>query len=227
MKTGFTATDSPGEGSRRKGVFCVMLLMAACTLAPLAPATEAAELGAAVCRNEALKRAVAIIDAACSELEGCNFEALKEIERIDRVPLLAALRDVAVSPVHIFFDTNVSDVTRSIDWAGNRDILGSYNFITNIEHGTMYVIGQASRVGSFDVNVKLSRDRMQSVLLYIRDVLKVKCHRIKGGYLGSEVFQLRLSDANALGVAPPQYRGDVQVLNQAVHVFVFPCEGMR
>ncbi len=180
-----------------------------------------------VCNNEPLKRAVSIVAGACSELSGCNFEALREIDRINRPALLAALRDPAVLPVHVFYDMNVSDLTRSIGWSAKRDILGTYEYLTGIERATLFVLGQASDIGDFDTNVRLSRERMQGVLLYLRDVLKIKCVAIKGGYLGAKIFKLTPSDASALNIDPTEYRGDPNVLNQSVHVFVFPCSNMR
>lgn len=180
-----------------------------------------------VCENQALRRAIRVIASACHDLSGCDFDSLKQIDQISRPELLAALRDPNVYPVHIFFEANVSDVTRSRDWKTKKDHLAAYSYITGLEDGIVVVIGQASRTGSFDLNVRLSRERMQGVLLFLRDQLKIKCRSIKGGYVGSEIFQLSSVDASALRLLPEEFRNDPDVLNQSVHVFVYPCEETR
>ena len=209
--------------SKPKKIFlCLLLALGASIGAAVASAIEPD-----VCQNKALRRAIAIIDAACHDLSGCNFDSLRQIEGIRRPELLAALRDPNLYPVHVFFEANVSDVTQARDWSTKKDLLEGYQYITGIEQATVFVLGQASRTGGFDQNVKLSRERMQGILLYMRDHLRIKCRAIKGGYLGSDIFQLGLPDASALRLLPEEFRNDSLVLNQAVHVFIVPCPDGR
>ena len=187
----------------------------------MGPRCTAAE--GAICDNAALMRSVRVIDSACHDLSGCDFDALNELNGLNREELLNAWADQEVSAVHIFFPTNVFDVTRAYDWDQVRDQLESLQYLTNTKAATLYVIGQASRKGTFDRNVALSRRRMQSVSLYIRDVLKIECHAVRGGYLGAKFIQLSKGDATRLRLHPDTFRRDELVLNQAVHVFVIPC----
>jgi len=187
------------------------------------PQARSEEVGD-VCSNSELMRSIRIIDAACHDLSGCDFESLGELERLEKSKLIEAWAHPDVAAVHVFFPTNVFDITQAYDWASIRDQLESLKYMTSIRDATLYVIGQASRTGSFDQNVALSRKRMQSVSLFIRDVLKVECRDVRGGYLGARFVQLATNDAKGFRLHPAAYRGDELVLNQAVHVFLVPCE---
>ncbi len=176
-----------------------------------------------ICDNVQLMRSIRIIDSACHDISGCNFDALQELEQLDADRLLEAWASPEVGALHIFFPQSVYDVTLSHDWDEVRDHLESMKYLTATAQATIYVIGQASRTGSFDKNVHLSRKRMQSVSLYLRDVLKIECREIRGGYLGARFMQLRRRDAQRLKLHPNSYRGNELTLNQAVHVFVIPC----
>lgn len=91
-------------------------------------------------------------------------------------------------------------------------------------NSVVYVIGQASKTsGSVDYNAELSKRRMATAMIYLEHVLKVKCRAFKGGYLGYETFQLTPSDASLMDIHPSDYEDNPLTLNQAMHIFVFPC----
>jgi hypothetical protein len=177
-----------------------------------------------VCTNVELVKAIRIIDGACTDLS-CDFTKLKELDaRVDKSTLLAALRDPFLQPVHIFFPRGKSDLDQAFDWRTKKeDQLKSIKFINDPANSIVYVIGRASTTGSRDTNITLSRERMRVVMNYIKYTLGVKCHAFHGGWLGREILQLNESDARLLNLEPDDFREDWLVLNQSVHVFVFPC----
>lgn len=177
-----------------------------------------------VCSNQELIKAIRIINDACTDIT-CDFSKLKELDsRVDKPSLLAALRDPYLQPVHIFFPENVATLQRAFDWPTiKRNQLDSIKFIDDPENTVIYVIGRASVTGDRDLNIALSRERMQGVMSYIREHLQVRCRAFHGGWLGKEYLQLSESDARLLNLEPNDYRRDSLVLNQSVHIFVFPC----
>jgi hypothetical protein len=178
-----------------------------------------------VCGNEELLRAMRIIDAACDTIT-CNFTTLKELNaNVQKRQLLYALRDPYLQPVHVFFPMNETDVHRAFDWSTTkREQLATLQFIDDPEQSIIYVIGRASTTGDHDINVRMSRERMRSVMKYLQEELRVKCHNFHGGWLGREILQLNESDAEFLHIYPNDYRRDTYILNQSVEIFVYPCK---
>lgn len=176
-----------------------------------------------VCDNRELRRAIRAIYDACSDVT-CDFTKLRELEDIDKGKLLAALRNPYLRPVHLFFPVGRTKLSDALDWmSGKREQLESIKMIDDPDNTVVFVIGVASDAGDRDLNVRLSRERMLNVMSYIKNHLQVKCYQIKGGWLGKQYLQLSQSDAALLNVANGDYRSDKLVLNQAVHIFVFPC----
>lgn len=176
-----------------------------------------------VCGNRELRRAIRTINDACADIT-CDFSKLHELEDIDKGKLLAALRNPYLRPVHLFFPKGQTQLGDIFDWRTTKKAqLDSIKLLDDPQNSVVFVIGRASVTGNHDTNVALSRERMLSVMKYVKDVLQVKCHKFKGGWLGKEYLQLSRSDAALLNLEPRDYRGDELVLNQAVHVFVFPC----
>jgi hypothetical protein len=176
-----------------------------------------------ICDNADLLQAVRVIDGACSA-EFCDPKKLSEIENVNRGDLLRALRDPYLMPVHIFFPSGKTRLDDAFDWATiKQDQLRTISNLNNPDETVIFIIGYASRTGGEGMNVNLSRDRMYSVYFYLKNVLGVKCKAIKGAWVGKTILQLQESDAPLLGLTARDYRSDPLVLNQAVHVFIFPC----
>lgn len=183
----------------------------------------AAQTRPSICANSALKEAVKIILEACSQYE-CNPLILRKLDtNLDKASVLVALRSLELSPVHIFFPRSVSSIDESFDWeTSKKNHLRTLRGL-NLPAASVFVIGQASSLGSSDYNWHLSRARMQSVLDYISDEVMPGCGAYHHAFLGEDIFQLSLSDASFIGLQPEDYRGDEYILNQSVHVFVYPC----
>lgn len=181
-----------------------------------------------VCHDPQLREAMRIIDAACEELKSCDPTTLKRLDtNVDKPTLLAALRDPNLKAVHVFFEPNkykIEDVKYWNEW--KRDQLGALKFVGDPTEAVVFVLGQASITGNPDHNIKLSRERMMSVMNYLQNVLKIKCHAFHGGWLGSDIFQLTPSDASHLNINGDDYDHDAYTLNQSVHVFVYPCASL-
>jgi hypothetical protein len=176
-----------------------------------------------VCANVELRRAIRSINDACTDIT-CDFSKLRELDDIDKGKLLAALRNPYLRPVHLFFPKGQTQLSDAFDWrTTKKDQLDSIKYIDDPDNTIVFVIGRASATGNRDVNIRLSRERMLSVMDYVRNHLQVKCHKFKGGWLGKDYLQLSRSDATLLNVESRDYREDELILNQAVHVFVFPC----
>ncbi len=177
-----------------------------------------------VCQNRALRAAISIIEEACTPVT-CDFARLRDIDSLDKAALLAALGDRELHPVSLFFPLNEDSAVGAFDWKTiKHSQLETLKFITNINRAAIFVIGRASTIGNNDANRLLSINRMRSVMAYIQNELNITCRVFYGGYLGAEIFQLGLSDAAHLGIAPVDFRNDQFILNQSVHVFVLPCE---
>lgn len=177
-----------------------------------------------VCENADLRQAIRIIERACTDLS-CDFGKLRELDsRVDKPTLLAALRDPYLAPVHLFFPANESSVYGAFDWSTiKKSQVDSLAHLNDPENAVVFVLGRASQTGDYEHNKRLSRERMQSVLKYLKEDLRIRCSRFRGAWFGKEILQLARSDARHLNLEPDDYRQDELILNQAVHVFVFPC----
>jgi hypothetical protein len=203
----------------------VWLILAISILIPRAALSQAPERGwPRVCRNPELLKAMEVIDRACTGL-ACDLSQLRQLDTtVDKASLLAALRDPNLMPVHIFFPIARGDVSSSFDWEGaKRDQLAALKYNIDPTNTVIYIVAHSSATGSTEQNIVLSRKRMMSVMQYLRDVLRVPCRSFRGVWLGEETFSLTASDAKLLGIASQDYRDDPLVLNQAVHVFIYPC----
>lgn len=183
-----------------------------------------------VCENRELLDALRIVNSACSE-DLCNFSKLAELDSVvDREQFLIALSNPYLRAVHIFFPSNEYELFKAFDWWSiKRGQMSTLRSIDNPERAAVFIIGSASVTGALgdqgdDHNRRLSYSRMRGVLDYLRDELKIPCRDFRVGWLGREVLQLSASDATFLHVNPRDYRSDDYVLNQSVHVFVFPCK---
>jgi len=180
-----------------------------------------------VCYNSELTKAIDIISNACNEYE-CDASSLRQLDtRVKKPLLLTALRDPQLRPVHIFFDHDQpapdGTIGVALHWdLWKRDHVGTLQSI-DAKNSIVFIIGQASRTGTFDYNFRLSQRRMEVVVNYLKNVLHVQCQSFRGGWLGNDIFQLTLADADFLGIPAREYDNDELKLNQAVHVFVYPC----
>ena len=176
-----------------------------------------------ICNNVDMLRAVRIIDQACRD-SFCDSTKLHEIEGIQKSDLLRALSDPSLSPRHIFFPSGKTALKDSFDWGTiKRSQLDSIADISNPNQAVVFIIGYASITGSAAKNVRLSRERMESVYDYLQNVRHVRCRKIKGAWVGNTTLQLDKSDATLFNLFPRDYRNDNLILNQAVHVFIYPC----
>jgi outer membrane protein OmpA-like peptidoglycan-associated protein len=176
-----------------------------------------------ICDNVDILRAVRIIDEACIK-NFCDVEKLHELEFIKKSDLLRALSDPSLSPRHVFFPKGKTSLNEAFDWNTiKKTQLDSIADDTDPENSVLFIIGYASRTGSVETNIRLSRERMLSVYNYLVNVRHVRCKVIKGAWVGKSTLQLDGSDANLFNLYPRDYREDELVLNQAVHVFIYPC----
>lgn len=206
-----------------KGMRLAVAVMATLIMM-FAPATELLADDPPVCSNRALRRAIRTINDACTDIS-CNFDKLKELENIDKASLLDSLRNPYLRPVHLFFPANKTRLDDAFDWRTTKKAqLDGIRLMDDPENSIVFVIGRASVTGDRDHNIKLSRARMMSVMDYVKYELRVPCHEFKGGFLGKEYLQMSLSDAGHLYINELDFRKDELILNQAVHVFVFPCK---
>lgn len=179
-----------------------------------------------VCSNRELIKAFEIIDSSCSDLDhSCDFAKLRQLDRrVDRPTLLAALEDPYLHHVHIFFPLNESRLDRALDWnTGRRDQLEALSKLTDLEGSILYILGRASAVGDLGHNVALSRQRMMGVLDFLQRQLGLQAAGFHGAWLGREILQLKPIDIASLRIHEHEFRGDPYVLNQSVHIIVFPC----
>lgn len=200
------------------------LVTASVALAMLLSGSATTGKGASgICDNIDILRAVRIIDEACQE-SFCDSSKLHELEYIKKSDLLRALSDPSLSPRHIFFPKGKTSLNDAFDWNTiKKSQLDSIADDTDPEHSVLFIIGYASRTGSVETNIRLSRERMLSVYHYLLDERHVRCKTIKGAWVGKTTLQLDQSDANLFSLYPRDYREDDLVLNQAVHVFIYPC----
>ncbi len=178
-----------------------------------------------ICLNRELLEVIRTIDDACPKARGCNFLVLEELDDgVKKEHLLNALRNPWLQAVHLFFPANHAKVGDAFDWGTvKRTQLASIKALDRPENAVVYVLGRASITGNIDHNRTLSRDRMRNVMNYMKHDLGVNCSGFRGAWFGKEVLQLDLSDAQMLNVASSDYRSDPLVLNQSVHVFMYPC----
>ncbi|HVT61810.1 MAG TPA: hypothetical protein VHR45_25860 [Thermoanaerobaculia bacterium] len=200
----------------------ILLLLTCCGEAVVRPAAN--DVTPRVCSNDELIKAIRIIDRACEKLT-CDFATLRELDRrVNKSALLQAFRSPELQSIHLFFPRNEVDVKHSFDWGTiKREQLDTVKYINNPRDAVVFVLGRASITGNFDINKRLSRERMKSVMGYLEEELHVKCHAFHGGWLGKEIQQWSMSDANFLNINHQDFRNDELILNQSVHVFVFPC----
>ena len=179
-----------------------------------------------VCANPTLFEFFQILGAACETGE-CDPSVMAEIDdRVDRAKLLGALRNPALSPVHLFFPSARYRLDDSFDWSSDKaDQLASIEGALNGSHenAIVYVIGKASRVGDPETNIRLSRERARGVVDYMRTHVSDRFHHYHTAWAGDEGLQFTHSHARILNLEPRDFRDDDLVLNQAVHVFVYPC----
>ncbi len=178
-----------------------------------------------VCSNRELSAVFKIISRACTRHE-CDISKLGELDSdIERVQLLGTLRNPDLRPIHLFFPSNEDSVDGIFDWnSQKKSQLDAIRFaVSSPEETVVFVLGKASRTGTISHNRELSRDRSRSVIRYIKSSLDLPFHHIHGAWVGREVLQFSDSDARTLNLEPQDYRKDDLVLNQAVHVFLYPC----
>lgn len=183
-----------------------------------------------ICKQSELLKAIRIIDSACRDLKNCDHSKLKQLDHdVDKPTLLAALRNQYLMPLHFFFPKGKYQLDEMIEWGDRKAELDSLKFLGDPDNSIVYIIGQAStlppRNGAdpHEYNFGLSQLRMQAVMDYLEKKLRVKCFAFRGGWLGDDIFQLNKVDANRMGIDPAEYQNDPYTLNQAVHIFVFPC----
>jgi len=185
------------------------------------------------CSNQALLEALRIIDRACKGGQ-CDFDELRALDdRVGKREFLGALKNPELWATHVFFPANDFRLEDSFDWHSfKRDQVASLALMNKPESTAIFILGQASTTapeGSIngegdDFNRRKSWNRMQSMLSFLRDDLKLPCKDFRVGWFGREIMQLEVGDAAWLGIPGQDYRSDRNVLNQAVHVFAFPCK---
>lgn len=197
-----------------------------CLVVASRAAAQPPELASApVCANRDLRSYVNTIHKACASVaHHCDFSKLSEINSLDKPAILAALRNPYLFPVHVFYPEGQSALSMAYDPTTKRDQLKSLKAsIVDPEKTYIFVIGQASITGPQEFNRQLSQARMQAVLEFLRNDLQLNCKDFMAGFLGQEVMQLSISDAASLGIDRGDYRDNPLILNQAVHVFLYPC----
>ncbi len=201
------------------------LLLAAPLLAP-GPGLGQADPGRpAICSDQNLKRAVQIVHEGCMQSE-CDFQKLKKMEvTVDKTAFVAVFRDPYLRSLRIFFPINKFEIGEAFDWKSTKkQQVDAFQFYTPGRNDLIFVIGSASDIGATAHNRDLSARRMESVLDYLKNELSIQCNGcFHQGFLGEEVMQLSLDDAQLLNVDRTSYRNDKHILNQSVHVFVYPC----
>ena len=199
----------------------VPFLLVLCLMLGASSTTRAED---SVCKNPALYEVFAIIDRACNE-ETCDEGLLKEINTsIERGKLLAAMDQLKV--YHIFFPVGKHEIADSLDFeVTKKDQLAALKYaITNPEDVAIYVLGRGSASkGSERLNWELSRKRTLSVYNYLIRELGLTCRYVQKVAFGKTVLHLSASDAGMLRIPTNDFRNDVNVLNQSVEVFVYPC----
>lgn len=180
---------------------------------------------APVCDNAALKEVFDLISTACRTGE-CDPKILAQLDsRVNRGQLLGILRNRELSGVHLFFPSNRDEVTNIFDWTVSKSQqLESLRYaVSRPEETVVYVVGKASTTGTFEHNRQLSRERARSVGAWIQSNIRLPFHHIHYAWTGEEYLQFNFSDARSLNLEPQDFRSDDLILNQAVHVFIYPC----
>ena len=177
------------------------------------------------CSNPELLKAINIINRACKFQRGCDQGVLKEMDKtVDKPTLMRALRDPYLSPVHLFFSEGKYRIEDSLDWDKiKEDQMKTLKFVDDPSRSVVYVLGHASVTGNADGNVRLSRQRANAVMEYLQNTLRISCGGFHAAWFGSEALQLTSSDAHLMNLEDDDFRNNLLILNQAVHVFVFPC----
>jgi len=202
-------------------MFCSILLLVA--IPGFTDAGEPERGWPNVCRNPELLRAIAVIESAC-RTSGCDVSKLTQLDTLNKPTLLLALRNPNLMPVHLFFPNNKSDVRDTFDWyTTKRDQLATLKYTSDPSNAIIFVIAHTSRSGSRERNYALSRDRVTSVVKYLQNNLGVRSRSFRAAWLGEDVFNLSETDARLLEIEPRDYRRDDRILNQSVHIFVYPC----
>lgn len=177
-----------------------------------------------VCQDATLLKAIRIIDRACPKTSDCNFDDLKELNRsVRKETLLSTLRNPYLKPVHLFFPANHSRIEDSFDWLTTKEAQLNSLAESDMSTSVVFVLGRASITGNKAHNERLSKDRMTSVYTHLEKILGDRCSGFRGAWFGNEILYLNESDGAFLGLALNDWRKDPLILNQAVHVFVFPC----
>ena len=193
------------------------------TLAMLAVTSSIGQSSPGICDNIELLRAVRIIDSACTP-SFCDVSKLRQLEGIEKSDLLRALSDPTLSPRHIFFPSGKTKLSEAFDWQTiKKSQIDSIADITDPDNAVVFIIGYASAKGSVETNLRLSRERMYGVWDYLANVRHLRCKLIKGAWVGKTTLQLDKSDTTLFNLYPRDYRDDSLILNQAVHVFIYPC----
>ncbi|MGE0278939.1 MAG: hypothetical protein AB7R40_26400 [Nitrospiraceae bacterium] len=179
-----------------------------------------------VCSNPILLKFFETLGAAC-KTGACDPSVMEELDHaVKKKDLLGALRNPSLSAVHIFFPSARYRLDEAFDWSTIKlDQLAAIEATLNGPHESaiVYVIGKASRVGDPDLNIRLSRERARGVVDYMRTNISDRFNHYHTAWAGEEVLQFEDSDATFLNLQPRDFRDDDLILNQAVHVFIYPC----
>src|SRR5260221_13625521 len=118
----------------------------------------------------------------------------------------------------------MADPRKAFDWNTRVKFqLAGLEYVPDPTNMVVFVVAQSSTKGSAERNVRLARERMLNVAAFVKETLHIRSRAFRGAWLGSTILQLNASDATVLGIKPIDYRDDVMILNQSVHVFIFPC----
>jgi hypothetical protein len=87
---------------------------------------------------------------------------------------------------------------------------------------TAYVFARASMSGDPSSNSQIAAERLRTVADWLRRLApRMKTVRIS---LGTDALVLSRQDADALALAPMEYRNDTWILNQSVEIMLYPCD---
>ncbi len=179
-----------------------------------------------VCTNPRLLEFFKVIGSACKD-HSCDVSVMAEIDqRIERKDLLGALRNASLSAVHLFYPSGRHSLVEAFDWSTiKREQIDSIDAALSFPHenAIVYVIGKASVTGDPELNIRLSRDRARGVVKYMQENVSNRFHHYHTAWAGAESLQMNVSDARLLNLEPQDYRNDPLILNQSVHVFIYPC----
>ncbi len=144
-------------------------------------------------------------------------------ETVDKSVFLSAFREPSFHSVHLFFPLNETDIQRAFDWNTiKRDQIDVLRLLRN-DRSKFYILGSASNIGDPDLNRSLASQRVASTINYLLRNIGIKVGRINVGLLQKEQIQLSFNDAKFLNIPKEDFRADDLILNQSVHIIVFPC----